>query len=158
MTTRRKINPVVLALIALMFTVVWLPEPLALAKPCWVLLLVLYLQIFAPAQFSVLSVMLLGLLLDVLCPNVMGVHSLALLSACCCLSGRSRRFQFFPMPQQMMWIGALSLLYQFILAALAFSMGHALPILAILLPVITTTLFWPWLTYACDQWVLRARA
>jgi rod shape-determining protein MreD len=156
--TRRKIHPIVFALVALMFTIVWLPEPLALAKPCWILLLLFYLQIASPADFGVSMIVILGVLMDVLCPNVMGVHALAMTVPCAILSARSRRFQFFPMPQQMMWVAALSMIHQLILAALALMTGHSLSVFAAFLPVITTTLLWPWFSYSLDYWLLRASA
>jgi len=158
MKARRTVNPVLLALIALMLTVIWLPQPFALARPLWALLLIIYLQVSLPARFSVSAMVVLGLTMDVLCPNVMGVHALALTIPSFYLAGRARRFHFFTVLQQMLWVGALSLVYQLILALLAYSLGYAPSILAICLPVISTLLLWPWLSYFLDHLFLRVRA
>ncbi len=151
MKARRRMNPALLVPLALLCSVVWLPAPLALARPLWILLLMLYFQVSMPAHFSVSALVLLGLLMDVLCPQVMGVHALALTIPCGILSGRARRFYFFPMPQQMLWVGALSALYQLILALLAYSTGHAMGVTAVLMPIITSTMLWPWLGYVMDR-------
>ena len=144
MKSRHIVYPPVWAIIALLLTVVWLPEPFTSARPLWLLMLVCYVQVFLPEHFNVLGVVVLGLILDVLCPNVLGVHVLALILPSYCLLERARRFSFFSVAQQTIWITALSLLYQFILSAVAWSMGYNTSISAILLPVITTSLFWIW--------------
>ena len=102
-------------------------------------------------RFSVLGLVILGLMMDVLCPNVMGVHALALSLPSCLLSSRARRFNFCHMPQQMLWMAGFSLIYQLILASLAYRMGYPMSVLALLLPVITSTLLWPWLVYLLDK-------
>lgn len=141
-------------LLALIFTIIRLPEQLALIRPLWALLLMLYIQVNLPAAFHVSVLCLIGLTLDALCPSVMGQHALALILAAWCISGRARRFKFFSMTQQMGWVLLLSTVYQSTLFLINLILGYPIGPITMLLPICMTTLMWPWARLMLDKRLL----
>ena len=137
--------------LALILMVVSLPEQLALVRPLWVLLLVLYVQVTLPSVFQVTGLLLLGLTLDALCTSVMGQHVLALILSSWCVSGRARRFKFFSMTQQMAWVLFLSVIYQLTLLLSNLVLGYPVGPWLMVLPVCMTTLIWPWVKFLADR-------
>ncbi|TAL64144.1 MAG: rod shape-determining protein MreD, partial [Legionella sp.] len=100
---------------ALGLSILPLPEMISSFRPSWVLLLILYIEYFLPGNFKLTTLLLVGLMLDVLLSTVIGEHSFALLTVTWIASTRSRRFQFFSMMQQIVLIGFFCLLYQLII-------------------------------------------
>lgn len=135
---------------ALVLSIIPLPDLIAEFRPPWMLLLVLYLEYFLPSKFKLTSLLLVGLLLDVLLSTVIGEHSFVLLLVTWIASNKSRRFQFFAMPQQICFIGFLCLLYQalisFIDSLLGFNYSLFLPVAS----AFTSMLFWPWIRLLGD--------
>ena len=84
----------------LVLSILPMPELISDFRPPWVLLLILYIEYFIPGKFHITTLVLVGLVLDVLLSTVIGEHSFALLLVTWLASTRSRRFQFFSMMQQ----------------------------------------------------------
>lgn len=140
---------------ALIMSILPLPQLLSAFRPPWVLLLVLYIEYFIPGKFHITTLLLVGLVLDVLFSTVIGEHSFALLLVTWIASTRSRRFQFFSMMQQIVLIGIFCFIYQstisFIDALLSFN--HSL-----LMPIASATLsmfVWPWIRLLGDSSLLK---
>ena len=87
-------------IVALILSILPMPELISAFRPPWVLLLVLYIEYFLPGNFKLTTLLIVGLLLDVLLSTVIGEHSFALLLVTWIASSKSRRFQFFSMMQQ----------------------------------------------------------
>jgi rod shape-determining protein MreD len=129
----------------LVLSILPMPELISAFRPPWVLLLVLYIEYFIPGKFHVTTLLLVGLVLDVLLSTVIGEHSFALLLVTWIASTRSRRFQFFSMMQQIVLVGMFCFLYQatisFIDALLSFHYNLFMPVASAILSMF----IWPWI-------------
>lgn len=141
-------------LLALVLTIVPLPEWLAGIRPPWVLLLFLYLQFYLPDCFKVLVLFVVGLFLDVLLSTVIGEHALALSLVTWLASNKSRRFYFFSMGQQMILIGFFCLLYQLIILTIDAFLGFHVGIAGAIGSALLSVLVWPWIRLAGGEWLL----
>ena len=143
---------------ALILSILPLPELISAFRPPWVLLMVLYIEYFLPGNFKLTTLLLIGLLMDVLLSTVIGEHSFALLLVTWIASSKSRRFRFFSMMQQICLIGFFCLLYQsvisFIHASLGFNYSSLMPIASALLSMI----LWPWIRLLGDGTLLTRLA
>ncbi len=139
---------------ALVLSILPMPQLLSAFRPPWVLLLVLYIEYFIPGKFHISTLLLVGLVLDVLLSTVIGEHSFALLLVTWIASTRSRRFQFFSMMQQITLIGLFCFIYQTIIsgtdALLAFNYSVLMPIASSLLSMF----IWPWIRLLGDSSLL----
>ncbi len=130
---------------ALVLSILPMPELISSFRPPWILLLVLYIEYFIPGKFHITTLLLVGLVLDVLLSTVIGEHSFSLLLVTWLASTRSRRFQFFSMMQQIILIGMFCFIYQatisLIDALLAFNYSLWMPIASALLSMF----IWPWI-------------
>jgi rod shape-determining protein MreD len=132
-------------LTALILSILPMPELISAFRPPWVFLLVLYIEYFIPGKFHTTTLLLVGLVLDVLLSTVIGEHSFALLLATWIASTWSRRFQFFSMMQQIALVGIFCFLYQATIsvvdALLAFNYNLFTPIASAILSMV----IWPWI-------------
>lgn len=137
-------------IVALVLSILPMPQLLSAFRPPWVLLLVLYIEYFIPGKFHITTLFLVGLVLDVLLSTVIGEHSFALLLVTWIASTRSRRFQFFSMMQQIILIGIFCFLYQAIIAGthalLSFNYSLLMPFASALLSMF----IWPWIRLLGD--------
>ncbi|BCA95014.1 rod shape-determining protein MreD [Legionella antarctica] len=135
---------------ALILSILPIPELISDFRPAWILLLVLYIEYFLPVNFKLTTLLIVGLLLDVLLSTVIGEHSFALLLVTWIASTKSRRFQFFSMIQQILLIGFFCLCYQavicFIDALLGFNYSLFMPFACALLGMF----IWPWIRLLGD--------
>lgn len=143
---------------ALVLSILPMPELVSAFRPPWVLLLVLYIEYFIPGKFKITTLLLVGLVLDVLLSTVIGEHSFALLAVTWIASSRSRRFQFFSMVQQICLVGIFCLVYQSIIcfmdALFAFNYNLLTPIASALLGMF----IWPWIRLLGDSSLLNRLA
>lgn len=126
-------------------SIIPLPAYLSAMRPAWVLLLVLYLQAYFPSYFHVLGVMLLGFCLDALLSTPMGEHAFALIITTWLMVGRTRRFPFFSIMEQMLLIGLAACGYQLILYIVDASFGHNSSLYQVFGVTLTSMLCWPWI-------------
>lgn len=135
---------------ALVLSILPIPEFISDFRPPWILLLVLYIEYFIPGKFHVTTLLLVGLVLDVLLSTVIGEHSFALLLVTWIASTRSRRFQFFSIMQQIILVGIFCFLYQATIsltdALLSFNYSLVTPIASALLSMF----IWPWIRLLGD--------
>ena len=139
--------PVIVAIIvALMLTVVPLPDGAEPYRPDWVALTLIYWAMMLPRTWSVGSAWVVGLLLDVAQGTILGQHALAL----CIVVFVTVRFHLlmrvFPMQQLTATIFALLALYQFLLFWINGVAGIDVATVYYWAPVITGTVLWPVVT------------
>lgn len=146
-----------LMFLAFIFTIIALPEPIAIFRPFWVLLLMLYIQFMLPNVFHLSIVVVFGLILDALGANAMGEHVFALGLVAWCASGRARRFKFFSMPQQIVWIFVLCLIYQSTLSLLNYILGYPFSPVYLVISVCMSTLIWLPARQCIERWLLERR-
>lgn len=139
------------ALLALALTILPLPELLLGLRPAWVLLFLLYLQLFLPNYFNIIILLILGLALDALLSTVLGEHAFALSLVAWLASSKARRFRLFTIGQQMALIGFFSLLYQLVILILDASLGYYSGFIMVLSSSVTSVLLWPWVRLIADD-------
>ena len=133
-----------------------LPMPVFLSafRPPWILLLILYIEYFIPGKFHITTLLLVGLVLDVLLSTVIGEHSFALLMVTWVATTWSRRFQFFSMMQQIALIGFFCFLYQAIIslidALLSYNYNLFMPVASAALSMF----IWPWIRLLGESIIL----
>lgn len=139
----RRLRVLITILVAFMLTVVPLPEWAAPFRPDWVALTLIYWAIMLPRTWSVGSAWLTGIVLDVAQGTILGQHALAL----CLIVFITVRFHLlmrvFPMQQLAATVFAILALYQFILFWINGVAGVDVPLVNYWGPVLTGTLFWP---------------
>ncbi len=120
-------------ILAIIFAVLPLPEPLNAARPDLLLLLVIYWSLSAPRIAGLLFAWFCGLAIDVLKGIVLGQHALAFLVVAYFTHKFQLRIRIFPLSQQTLTVFAFLALYQFIvfwLDGIIGSAGHDLDALA----------------------------
>lgn len=131
--------------IALILSILPMPELISDFRPPWVLLFVLYIEYFLPGNFNLASLLFVGLLLDVLLATVIGEHSFALLLVTWIASSKSRRFQFFSMMQQIFLIGFFCFLYQAIISLITALLGFNYSLVMPVFSAAVGMFVWPWI-------------
>lgn len=145
-------------IIALTLTILPMPELISVFRPPWIVLLVLYIEYYLPGKFTLISLLLVGLILDVLLATVIGEHSFALLFVAWVASSKSRRFQFFSMMQQIVTIGFFCLLYQVVICFIDGLLGLNYNIWTPLAMAFLGMFFWPWIRLLGDDTLLTRLA
>ncbi len=135
---------------ALTLSILPMPEWLASFRSPWILLLVLYLEYYLPGKFKLITLLIVGLLLDVLLSTVIGEHSFALLLVTWLASTKSRRFQFFSIAQQIVLIGFFCFLYQGLISTSDALLGYHYNINMPLGSAVLGMFLWPWIRLLGD--------
>lgn len=143
-------------IVALLLSILPMPELISAFRPPWVLLLVLYIEYFLPGNFRLTTLLFVGLLLDVLLATVIGEHSFALLLVTWIASNKSRRFQFFSMMQQIFFIGFFCLLYQSIISLIAALLGFNYSLFAPAASALVGMFIWPWIRLLGEDTLLKS--
>ena len=136
--------PVVISIIvALMLTLMPLPDSISAARPDFVVLVMIYWAMMLPRTWSVGSAWIIGLLLDVAQGTILGQHALTL----CFIVFVTVRFHLlmrvFPMSQLTATVFALLALYQFLLFWINGVANISAPAISYWGPVISGTIIWP---------------
>lgn len=151
---RLDLLPVMLLSILVGIVLTLYPLPLALGywRPEWLLLISLFWLLYQPARFGGGSVLLVGLLLDVIRDSVLGVHALALLLVAGAVRLVAHRIGILSSAQMLVLISALVLLAQGARLLLNLLLGGHWPAFTYWLPVPTTVLCWPLLALSLQRW------
>lgn len=139
-------------ILALVLTILPLSGGFEYLNPTWVLLFLLYLQLYLPQHFHILLLIFIGLILDALLATVMGEHVFALALIAWLASTKARRFYCFTMSQQMAIIGLLTLLYQTIILAINKVLGFSTPMFILFSSSAVNVLLWPWIRLIGEEW------
>ena len=133
--------------LALVFKIFPLSNKLAILRPEFVCLLVIYCVIARPHEFGVFFAWSVGLFQDVVEMNIWGAHALALtvLTYICLLSWQ--RIRSYSIWQQSMWVFVLVGTHQVIVSWVQGMAGYHSPTHLILLPALTSALIWPLLSW-----------
>ncbi len=123
-------------------TILPLPYQIGSMRPAWVLLCLLYLQTYIPQYFYIVMGLFLGLCLDALLSTPMGEHAFALLVSTWLMVGRTHRFKFFSMIQQMLAIGLACGCYQLILLIVDASFGHRTALITVVEVAVSSMILW----------------
>ena len=101
--------------IALLLSILPLPEVIVSFRPDWVAIVLVYWSLFKPGHFGFLTAFWLGLALDTLYGSLLGQHALALLTVTYIARHFHLRIRVFPIWQMSVTVLALLALYEFLL-------------------------------------------
>jgi rod shape-determining protein MreD len=138
-------------IVALILSILPIPALVTGFRPPWVLLFVLYIEYYLPGSFKLVSLLFVGLLLDVLLSTFIGEHSFALLLVTWLASSKSRRFQFFTMFQQLFLVGVFCLLYESIITFIDSLLGLHYVVWSPIASASIGMFFWPWIKVLGDD-------
>jgi rod shape-determining protein MreD len=136
--------------VALILTVMPMPQLVKLARPDWVLLVLMYWTMALPQRISVGTAFFSGFIVDVLVGTVLGVNALAFSVVIFIVAQHHLKIRNFSMVQQSLLVGLLLALYQLLLFWLSHFLTGVYFMPQYLWPVVTGMLVWPWLF-----WLLR---
>ena len=86
-------------IIALLLSILPLPEVIVSFRPDWVAIVLIYWSLFKPGRFGFLTAFWLGLVLDTLYGSLLGQHALALLTVTYVTRHFHLRIRVFPIWQ-----------------------------------------------------------
>ena len=136
--------PMLLSVLAgLLLSVLPLPQWLNIARPDFLVIVVLYWSIMVPRAGGLTLAFLAGLLLDAFKGVVLGQHALALCLASYIAIKLHLRVRIFPIWHQALTVFWLLALYQFMLFWIDGMTGHAITNYARWIPAFTGALLWP---------------
>ena len=130
-------------LVALVLQLFELPYPLAVLRPLWVPLVLVYWALAIPQPTGLLTAWVVGLLLDVLLGSVLGQHALGLTVVVFAVLGLRGWLGLFPIWQEAALLTLLWLLYAFLMFWIDGATGHRADPWLQWAPVLTTGLCWP---------------
>ena len=131
------------ALIAFILTLLPLPAWLAILRPEFLVLTVLYWSIQAPFAGGIGLGWFSGLLLDAFQGPVLGEHALAMALVAYLGVHEHQRIRTKPLLQQSLMVFAVLVLYEFVLFAVDGWSGHPLTTPLRWVPTATGALLWP---------------
>ena len=155
-TTRESRTLVFLTVMAaILLTLLPLPEALALFKPYWVALVVIYWALETHDMIGLGLAFLTGIVLDTLSGSLMGLHALSLVVMVFLVQRFRSRLRFFPPWQQALSVFGLLVNDRIILIWITMLLGEPMPIWKYWLPPLVGLALWPWLFLLLDR--MRAR-
>jgi rod shape-determining protein MreD len=143
--------------LALMFTIVQLPESIEPARPELLLLLVIYWSLSAPRIAGLAFAWICGLAMDVLAGPILGQHAAAFLLVAFLTHKFQLRMRIFPIWHQTLTVFMLLAVYEFLVFWIDGIIGPAITSWMRWLPVFTSALLWPLLVAVLDTWNRRRR-
>ena len=131
--------------IALLLHSLPLPDTLALGRPQWVALILIYWVMALPHRVGVLSGWAMGLLIDVQQGALLGLNALTLALVAYCTLLMYKRLRMYTAMQQSLVVFVLIGLAQILQHWLQSWVGIVTTSLIYLLPSLVSAMLWPWL-------------
>jgi len=129
--------------VALMLTMMPLPDSISAFRPDWVALVIVFWAMSVPRSYNVGAAFIAGIFVDVAQGTLLGQYALALVVITYITVKSHLLIRVFPLLQLAATIFALLALYQFLLFWINGVAGVAAPAVSYWGPVITGTLIWP---------------
>lgn len=136
---------IISVIIAMLMTILPLPEWAAWFWPQWVTLIVIYWALVMPERLGVITAWLIGLLLDAVHGTLLGEHALALVIVTYFVVKFHHRIQLYNFFQRTFIVFGLVLLYQAILFLCQILTGHMPMTWLYWISSVTSAIFWPWI-------------
>jgi len=131
-------------LVALVLTLVPLPDWLHDFRPEWLALVLIYWTMALPHRVGIATAFCSGLILDVLRGAVLGQHALALVVIVYLTLKVYQQIRVYPMWQQALSITGMLLLYHVLILWVNGMMDVSSRGWSFWLPAFTSTVMWPW--------------
>ncbi len=155
---RDRIGPIITTLlIAMVLTIMPLPELIQPLRPYWVALVLIFWCLETQGIISLGAAFLLGLGLDLLTGSLLGMHALGLVIMTYLVTRFRPRLRFFPPWQQALSVLALLINDQIIVVWIVTLRGDSLPTLSYWLAPVVGMVLWPWLFLLLDRYRGAAR-
>ncbi|GAA0200682.1 rod shape-determining protein MreD [Kangiella japonica] len=132
-------------IIALILTVIPLPESWHPFRPDWLFLVMAYWVVALPHRIGLLWAFLWGLIFDALIGTTLGLHSFSLCLLVFVLQLNYLRIRIYPIWKQALTMGGLSLLYLALVLWLSRVTGSPESDLSYWLSAAINAILWPWL-------------
>lgn len=132
-------------LVAAVLSIIPLPAWLSVARPAWVVMVVMYWILALPNRFGLFFAFIVGLCLDVFLGVIFGLHSLSLTVVAFLMLSLHRRLRMFPWWQQAFIVFVIISFYQLLNIWIKTAAGLSMPSLWYLLPALTSAALWPWI-------------
>ncbi len=144
---RRRANwVIVVTYVAALLLSIWpLPDWAEPFRPAWLVLITVYWCLFLPHRVGLLVTFVVGILMDSLTGSLLGEHALALLLVAWVTLKLHLQIRVYPWWQQTLVVLSLMLLYTFVLFWVDGMLGYTQGSLLRWMPVLITTLLWPWM-------------
>jgi len=143
--------------LALLLTIVPLPQLLNFGRPDWLLLLVIYWSLNAPMLAGLTYAWICGLILDALIGTLIGQHALAFVVVATAAQHFQLRIRVFPVLHQAFVVLMLVSLYHFLLFWIDGIVGTAIASWIRWLPALIGALLWPVMVAVLDTSNRRIR-
>lgn len=143
--------------VALILTIVPLPQLLNFARPDWLLLLVIYWSLNAPMLAGLTYAWICGLILDALIGTLIGQHALAFVIVAAVAQHFQLRIRVFPLLYQAWAVLLMVSLYHFLLFWIDGIVGTAVASWIRWLPALIGALLWPVIVAVLDTSNRRIR-
>lgn len=144
-------------LLALVFGLMPLPEPLAPLRPYWLGLVLIYWLLEAPDRVGLGFAFLMGLAADLVFGTLFGEQAMRLVMLAFIVQRFRARLRFFPLWQQALAVFLLLLNDRVIAAVIRLFQGEGLPPPGFWVSPLSGLLLWPWLFLLIDRLRLRRR-
>lgn len=142
---RRKIVISVSFILALLLTIIPLPDWANWFRPLWVLMVLSYwalaLELYEGLGFAFFA----GILLDVLGGTLFGEHAVAMVICIYIVMRLKRQLLMYSLEQHALFMLFLTFVYQGVIFLIEGFAEHTPQTFFFLAPLITTPLFWPWI-------------
>ncbi len=131
-------------IVALMLTMLPMPDWTIWFRPAWVLLVLTYWSMMMPQYANVGTAWTVGLMLDVLNGTLLGEHALALTIAIYFVVRMHSQLRMYTVLQQALWVFIFVMLYQFVLFCVQGFLGGLPKTWLYWSSSATSMLLWPW--------------
>lgn len=141
---RETIIGLAIFLLALLLTILPLPDGVRLLRPQWAVLVLIFWIMAAPHRFGILTAWCLGIAVDLLLNSLLGLHALSFSIIAFIMLRLHKQFRLFPLWQQSAIVLALLLLERFITVWTSGFTGQPAPSGLHWLAPFVGALLWPW--------------
>ena len=138
--------------IALVFTVMPMPAVLEPWRPDWVSLVLIYWLMAVPHRVGVGTVLIVGLLTDILLGSTFGVYASALLLISYPVLRHYQRIRHYALVQQALVVAILIFFKRVIVYEIEHVLNDAVFSMPYLYPVVSSALIWPWVFLALRRY------
>lgn len=129
--------------IALLLTIIPLPDWLRYGRPDWVGLVLIYWCLAVPERVGVITGWFMGLLVDLLTGTLLGQHAMALTIVAFLTLRFHQRVRLFPIWQQALTVLVLLVLHQLLALWVSRFIGRPPPPWYYWAPSLTSMMLWP---------------
>ena len=130
--------------LAMLINVMPLPDAVALFKPDWVAMVLIYWVMAMPGRIGVFSGWILGLFVDVLYGTLFGIHALSLSIVAFIIQIIYHRLRLFPRWKQAINVAVVVGIHRLVVVTLS---GLSAPVqtdYTYWFPLLGVAVFWPW--------------